>query len=1074
MMDGVAEVMLPFSIERLIENICLQKLLPMPDVAARKTLSKISEESAIDVLKRVSSTTKPIYNLSGYIVYLVNRYGSVASTSSHGDAESIRLSSQYPSSPSSSASSTPRRSAVYDSPSLKQFLESPSSCKSASPVNNRYRASTNGSHGGLVQEHTSSFSFSSLKDAIPTYCPSVEQLTTSPTSSSKNTNPNHVDPANASQSGSSSYYISDQAMILSGLEFRKLFMVHSYIGRKKLEDAVSVEDAIKIDSMKTMSMFDFEDWMWNKFGCHYCQSSDRVMYLDWDSGKTHLYSCYVSPDGGYQFKGPYLDRKKTHLQRAIGDENVLIVKFAEADKGDMMAVRNYEKIFEAGILVGWSRFRFFVFKDGGKERQKNGKDDNKRVSSGSIKCYFVKRESIAPWDDTNTCLMMNRNTVHDARCLFMHVHMVSSMAKYIARFSLILSTTIKLQVDLASVSIQEIEDIPCIDENGYIVCDEDGEPLIQTDGTGFISEDLAVLVPHDFYDAKFMKDQNYEKFDLVQPEIGGERDVPVKDPPLLIQCRLYNEGSAVKGTLLVNKKLKPRTIHVRPSMIKVKKDPRLSDIESFNSMEIVAVSHKPKAAKLSKHLIALLTIGGVPKEYFLGLLETTLKDAQRVCFDPRAAFRVASIYQHIDDSGICMEMFGARIPLNEPFFQHRLSQLAKEERKGLGEGKIPINESFYLMGTTDPTGILNRDEVCIILENGQISGKVLVYRNPGLHFGDIHVLNARYVKQLEDYIGNGKFAIFFSTKGKRSVANEIANGDFDGDMYWVSRNPQLLHYFKASEPWTRGYSTPSGSLNKPSDFSYEELEHELFKLLFLTKSHSEAAGIAADSWMSFMDQYLMLQDDDVDEKHLIEKKMLKLIDLYYDALDAAKSGKKVVIPRDLKATKYPHHMGRKPEYHSTSILGLIYDQFQSCKNDKLPVQEIWKLPYFETSVPDLCLNIWKERYESYKKEMSNALKYNDLSKNDAANSVIQKYKQLLYGGLDFKDSTRNIDHIYNEALAIYHVCYDYARRWKDIAKCGFAWKVAGSALCAYHRKIHCMKTGEREITFVSSAFDGIF
>lgn len=47
------------------------------------------------------------------------------------------------------------------------------------------------------------------------------------------------------------------------------------------------------------------------------------------------------------------------------------------------------------------------------------------------------------------------------------------------------------------------------------MCDEDGEPLIQTDGTGFISEDLAVLVPKDFYNAKYMKDNNYEvNFDI--------------------------------------------------------------------------------------------------------------------------------------------------------------------------------------------------------------------------------------------------------------------------------------------------------------------------------------------------------------------------------------------------------------------------------------------------------------------------------------------------------------------------------------------------------------------------------
>jgi RNA-dependent RNA polymerase len=79
----------------------------------------------------------------------------------------------------------------------------------------------------------------------------------------------------------------------------------------------------------------------------------------------------------------------------------------------------------------------------------------------------------------------------------------------------------------------------------------------------------------------------------------------------------------------------------------------------------------------------------------------------------------------------------------------------------------------------------------ICSDKGQISGKVLVYRNPGLHFGDIHVLKATYVEALESFIGNAKYAIFFPCKGPRSLADEIAGGDFDGDMYWVSRNPQV-------------------------------------------------------------------------------------------------------------------------------------------------------------------------------------------------------------------------------------------------------------------------------------------
>ena len=79
-------------------------------------------------------------------------------------------------------------------------------------------------------------------------------------------------------------------------------------------------------------------------------------------------------------------------------------------------------------------------------------------------------------------------------------------------------------------------------------------------------------------------------------------------------------------------------------------------------------------------------------------------------------------------------------------------------------------------------------------DNGQVSGKVLVYRNPGVHFGDIHVLKATYVEELESFVGNAKYAIFFSRKGPRSIADEIGGGDFDGDMYWVSRNPEVCIY----------------------------------------------------------------------------------------------------------------------------------------------------------------------------------------------------------------------------------------------------------------------------------------
>lgn len=71
-------------------------------------------------------------------------------------------------------------------------------------------------------------------------------------------------------------------------------------------------------------------------------------------------------------------------------------------------------------------------------------------------------------------------------------------------------------------------------------------------------------------------------------------------------------------------------------------------------------------------------------------------------------------YGEMDDFNVA-RMILSGIPLDEPFLQYRLSILMNEERKGLKGGRLPVNECYYLMGTADPTGLLESDEVCIIL-----------------------------------------------------------------------------------------------------------------------------------------------------------------------------------------------------------------------------------------------------------------------------------------------------------------------------------------------------------------------
>lgn len=77
---------------------------------------------------------------------------------------------------------------------------------------------------------------------------------------------------------------------------------------------------------------------------------------------------------------------------------------------------------------------------------------------------------------------------------------------------------------------------------------------------------------------------------------------------------------------------------------------------------------------------------------------------------------------------------------------------------------------------------------------------------------------------------------------------------------------------------------------------------------------------------------------------------------------------------------------------------------------------------------------------------------------------------MLYGTSEFEDSSKKMDDIYDEALAIYRVTYEYAKSVGNTGRCCFAWKVAGRALCLLHAQkqsqhspILCLSSVLREV-----------
>jgi len=75
---------------------------------------------------------------------------------------------------------------------------------------------------------------------------------------------------------------------------------------------------------------------------------------------------------------------------------------------------------------------------------------------------------------------------------------------------------------------------------------------------------------------------------------------------------------------------------------------------------------------------------------------------------------VALNHADMDDLMSARMILAGIQPKDEAFLQYQLGLMTKKERKGFQQGKIPIDDCYYLMGTTDPTGTLKPDQVCII------------------------------------------------------------------------------------------------------------------------------------------------------------------------------------------------------------------------------------------------------------------------------------------------------------------------------------------------------------------------
>ncbi|KAH8966338.1 hypothetical protein BDL97_03G020600 [Sphagnum fallax] len=585
----------------------------------------------------------------------------------------------------------------------------------------------------------------------------------------------------------------------------------------------------------------------------------------------------------------------------------------------------------------------------------------------------------------------------------MHIHTVPIMAKFASRLQLALSKSTTADIDLtnANIEIKMIEDVLCK------TLDDSGKPMSHTDGTGEISEDVAKLLPVSVFKGKVNNKEGY---------------------PTLVQIRMFFRGEAFKGTLQVNQKLKGLKIYYRESMKKISADRVLQDFSTVNSLEILNTSRKPKEANLSHDLIILLSVGKVPPSFFIELVQKALDNVQNMFTKWELAFKeVENCLQGVGEQ--TYRMLNAGFPINHPQVQKNLRMLTQDRIPDIRKGCVPLPGSFYLMGTSDPTEnkVLKRNQVAIAMGEGKISGKVLVYKNPGKHRGDVHVFDAIWDSQLDPYIGASQYTIFFSVLGDRPVVDEMANSDLDGDLYWVCNNEKLLSYFIPSAPWKRSVKRPDyaqADRDRPGNLTPEQLEQALFqKFLDVRFQTFRTMQNAAKYWLAHMDQFLMTNKylDFPDETSPLLKKIDQLTDIFYSALDADKNGEKVELPPKLRPVLWPHFMEKKANtkktefYKSTSVLGQIYDMADiSTNNLGYSHQETMEYDRnFEFEGFEKYIDKWRGLLQRYNKEINGASK-------GRQNEILVKFQKILMG------IRKPLSQVLEEASAVYVVNHEHA------------------------------------------------
>ncbi|XP_061994386.1 probable RNA-dependent RNA polymerase 1 [Rosa rugosa] len=754
-----------------------------------------------------------------------------------------------------------------------------------------------------------------------------------------------------------------------------------------------------------------------------------------DSGLVYVRRVQITPSKVY-FSGPEVNVSNRILRQYSSDiDNFLRVSFVDEEMEKLYSTdlsprtstrktRIYNRVLSIlrnGIVIGEKKFEFLAF------------------SSSQLQDNSLWMFSSA----SNVSADKIRAGMGDFR-------KIRNVAKYAAR----LGQSFGSSTETLSVGRNEIEVIPDVTVNWG------GDRYVFSDGIGKISADFARRVAFKC---------GYKAFtpSAFQIRYGGYKGVVAVDPT-----------SSMKLSL-------------RKSM---------SKYDSENTKLDVLACSKFQPCFLNRQVITLLSTLGVQDHVFLKKQRAAVQQLNAILTDPLKAGEALDLMSAGESTNILKEllMCGYK-PDVEPFLSMMLQTFRASKLLELRtKTRIFIPEGRAMMGCLDETRTLEYGQVFVqicgnrrrqllddsFMHSGSssgncfiIEGKVVVAKNPCLHPGDVRVLRAVNVPELDHMVD----CVVFPQKGPRPHPNECSGSDLDGDIYFVCWDAELIPR-KQIQPMDY---TPAPTIEMDHDVTIEEVEEHFVNYIL-----NDSLGRIANAHTVFADR---------ERDKAMSRPCIELAKLHSIAVDFPKTGVPAVRPEELYVKEYPDFMEKtdKSTYLSSNVIGQLFREVKDIAPYDSCITSFTHQVATKSYDPEMEVDGFEDYLEdafyyknNYDYKLGNLLDYYGIkteaeilsggimrmSKSftkerdaDAINRAVRSLRKEARTWFDEKGTgiDSGVDDVYAKASAWYHVTYHpnyfglYNEGMKRDHFISFPW-------CVYAKLVHIKKDKVKQAPRISS------